>query len=112
MVIFGTTEQLGINNKYFCFFSNGIQNFIFEMNNLPLLTIWCSICPENLEATSITLFTGLMNLADSLSSYFGSLISIILNVSKENLDDIWKPLLVQNFYLLVMSIFIIFVEFP
>lgn len=41
---------------------------------MPLITLWCSICPDNLEATSITLFTGLINLSTSLSSYFGILI--------------------------------------
>lgn len=41
---------------------------------MPILTIWCAICPKNLEATSITLFTGLSNLSFSFSSYFGSLL--------------------------------------
>jgi hypothetical protein len=59
------------------------------MNFLPLLAIWCAICPKNLEATSITLFTGLINLASSMSCYLGSLISIIMRVSNDNLDDIW-----------------------
>jgi hypothetical protein len=94
MVVFGLVEKYGMSNKYFCYFTSGIQNFIGEMNFMPLLAIWCAICPKNLEATSITLFTGLINFASSISCYLGSFVSIALNVSKNNLNEIWKPLLV------------------
>lgn len=73
-VVFGLIEKWGMSNTYFCLFTTGVQSFIAEMNFLPLLAIWCAICPRNLEATSITLFTGLINLAGSFSCYFGSLI--------------------------------------
>lgn len=64
------------------------------MNFMPLLAIWCAICPKNLEATSITLFTGLINLAGSFSCYFGSLIQVIIGVNEKNLEEIWIPLII------------------
>jgi len=48
---------------------------------MPLIAIWCHVCPDNLEATSITLFTGLMNLSGNASNYFGSFILYILDVN-------------------------------
>ena len=39
---------------------------------MPVLSIWCDFCPDNLEASSIALFTGLINLSGTCSNYFGS----------------------------------------
>lgn len=79
---------------------------------MPLIAIWCAICPKNLEATSITLFTGLINLSFNFSNYFGSFILIILGIDKSQLDSLWLPLLIQNIYLLILTIVIVFVDFP
>lgn len=49
---------------------------------MPLLAIWCSFIPQNLEATSITLFTGLLNISGNISNYIGALISYIFNINK------------------------------
>lgn len=61
---------------------------------MPLLQIWCSISPPNLEATSITLFTGLLNLSGNLSNYLGSAIIYITDVKYETLDRISIPLII------------------
>jgi len=76
---------MGINNKIFCFLSSGVQALISEINFMPILTVWCSICPKNLEATSITTFTGLLNLSFNLSNYFGSAILWFLEIGTDNL---------------------------
>lgn len=41
---------------------------------MPILTMWCDICPDNLEGSAITLFTGLINISSNLSTYFGAFI--------------------------------------
>ena len=61
---------------------------------MPLLTIWCSFIPPNLEATSITLFTGLLNFSGNLSNYFGAFLSFILNVTKEHLEKLYILLII------------------
>lgn len=85
LVVWDVVEKYGISNKLFCFLTQGVQSFVSEINFMPLIAIWCAICPNNLEATSITLFTGLLNLSYNLSNYFGSLILVILQVSEKNL---------------------------
>lgn len=54
---------------------------ILELNFLPLMSICCQICPDNLEATTITLFTGLINLSNNLSNYIGSLVIWLTNIN-------------------------------
>ena len=112
LIVLGVVQKYGINLKIFCFFAQGFQSLMNELNFMPLIAMWCSICPKNLEATSITLFTGLINLSSNISNYFGSLILLLLEVSKDNLDDLWLPLLIQNIYLLILAFSIIFIEFP
>ena len=61
---------------------------------MPIIGLWCSITPKNLEATSITLFTGMINVFYNISNYFGSFILYILNMDEKNLSDAWIPLLI------------------
>lgn len=74
MVVLKLVHYIGLSNKLFCFLNQGLNSFISELNYLPIIAIWCSISPDNLEATSITLFTGLMNLTFVTSNYFGGTI--------------------------------------
>ncbi len=80
LVVLNMVEDFGISNKFFCILSNGVSSLISEMNFLPILTIWCAICPDNLEATSITLFTGLINFSYNMSNYTGSFVLWYLDV--------------------------------
>ena len=79
---------------------------------MPLISIWCAMCPDNLEATSITFFTGLMNFSYNISNYFGASILYTLSINKEDFDKVWIPYTIQNVYLLIMTIAIVFVRFP
>lgn len=79
---------------------------------MPLIAIWCRVCPDKLEATSITLFTGLMNLSGNASNYFGSFILYMFDVNQNNFENLWVPLIIQNVYLLAVTIGVLFVEFP
>lgn len=111
-VLFHILQKYNISDKFFCFLNQGVQSFIAEINFMPIIAIWCQISPDNLEATSITLFTGLMNLSYNLSNYIGSGILWILNMNEKSLERLWLPLTIQNVYLLVMTVAIVFVQFP
>lgn len=112
LVVFDLVQKWGMNNKFFCFLNTGLASMISEINFMPIIAIWCDICPKNLEATSITLFTGLINFSYNISSWLGSLIQIIVGIDEKSLDKIWIPLLIQNGYLLVMTVWILFIKFP
>lgn len=105
-------EKFGISPKTFCFLNQGVQSFIAEINFMPIIAIWCTISPDNLEATSITLFTGMINFSFNLSNYFGSAILWFLQIDEKQFDDLWIPMTIQNIYLLIMTIAIVFVDFP
>ena len=112
LVVLGVLDRLGISNKIFCLFSVGFGSFVAELNFMPILAIWCAICPDDLEATSITLFTGLLNLSYNLSNYFGSFLIWCLDIHKNNFNKLWVPIVIQNSYLFIMICAIIFIEFP
>lgn len=112
LVVTGALTQWGISNKLFCILNQGVYAFVSEINSMPVLAIWCAICPKNLEATSITLFTGLNNLSANISSYFGVLIMFITKINKESLNRLWVLIVIQNIYLLVAITAIVFVKFP
>lgn len=112
LVVTDSLSRWGLNNRFFCMLNYGTAAFVSEINGMPILAIWCSICPKNLEATSITLFTGLMNLSGNLSNYFGVLIMWITGINKNTLNKVWILIAIQNVYLLVACVAILFVKFP
>lgn len=112
LVVTDTLTRWGFSNKAFCVLNYGAYAFVSEINSMPVLAIWCAICPKNLEATSITLFTGLNNLSANLASYLGVLVMWLTNIHKENLNRLWVLITIQNIYLLVAITAIIFVRFP
>ena len=112
LVVLGVLEKWNVNIKMFCLLTQGVMTFFAELNFMPILAVWCALCPKNLEGTSITLFTGLLNLSANASLYFGSFLMWLMNIHKKDYHKMWIPVVVQNAYLLVMIIGIVFVDFP
>jgi Na+/melibiose symporter-like transporter len=112
LVIFKIIANLGLNEKFFCLLNFGASSFIAELNFMPILAIWCNVCPKNLEATAITLLTGILNLALGVSEYVGAFLCWVLGINKTNVEKIWLPLIIQCAYLLVGITAVLFVHFP
>lgn len=72
LVITKQLEKFGFNNEIFCFLNSGIYSLISELNFMPICSIWCDLCPPNLEGSTITLFTGLINISNNMSLYAGA----------------------------------------
>ena len=111
-VVTKVLDNWGWDKRLFCMLSQGVYSFVAELNYMPILGIWCAVCPKNLEATSITLFTGLMNMSGNLSNYIGAFLMWVLNIHKENFDKMWIPVVIQSSYLLVAMMCVVCVKFP
>lgn len=107
----GTSQYLG-NSKLFCIITQSLSSFIGELNFIPILTTWCLLCPDNLEATSVTLITGIQNLCGNLSNYLGVLVLRLSKVDEETLEGVERPLWIQSHYFLVLALVSPFVVFP
>lgn len=112
LIIFNKIQSIFRNMKIFCLFFQGIDVLIAELNFLPLMAIWAKLSPENLEATSITLFTGMINLSNNISNYFGSFLLWLTDINQSNIELIYIPIIIQNAYLLIMIFFILLLDFP
>ena len=112
LVVLEILQSWGINVKMFCLLTQGASTFVAELNFMPILAIWCALCPKNLEGTSITLFTGLLNLSNNSALYFGSFLMWMINITETDYHRMWEPVVIQQMYLLVMIIGILFIEFP
>ena len=105
-------KQWGFNEKIFAGASIGIQQLAAQLNSMPIFGIWCSICPKNLEATSITLITGVMNLASISAGYLGAAVVAFAAINRKDYSGMWIPIVCQSSYLFVVSIGIIIAKFP
>jgi len=112
LVVSGLLRQWNISEKGFCLLTQGVYSLVAELNYMPIIALWCAVCPKNLEATSITLFTGLMNFSNNLSMYLGSGLSAIFGIKKENFDRVYILVLFQNAYLLLAMVAVLWADFP
>lgn len=112
LVVTDYITEWGWSTRLFCLFNSGFYSFVTELNFMPIIAIWCSICPSNLEATSITLLTAFINMSGNCGVYFGGIIMIISKIEDDRFDKLWVLLLIQNLYLIVAIVVVLFVRFP
>lgn len=90
LVCIDVLDRYGVDPKLFCLLSYGAYTFVAEINYMPILGIWCMFCPDGLEATSITLFTGLINLSGNMSNYLGALLIWVFSFQRDNFAFVWQ----------------------
>lgn len=112
LVVYQSLRVYLWDTKIFCFITQSLGSFIGELNFIPILTTWCLLCPDNLEATSVTLITGIQNLFGNFSNYLGVWVLHVTKTDQETLTNIDKPLWIQNIYMLILTLFVPFVCFP
>lgn len=112
LLVLGWTEAWGLDAKIFCYLNYGFSSLIGELNFMPIIAIWCAVTPPDLEATSITLLTGLMNLAYNCSTYIGAGITYGFGIRQKHFEDFWLLVVIQNWYLIMVIIALFVIGFP
>lgn len=112
LLVLGFTEAWGLDAKIFCYLNYGFSSLIGELNFMPIIAIWCAVTPPDLEATSITLLTGLMNLAYNCSIYIGAAITYGFGIRQKHFEDFWLLVVIQNWYLIIVIIALFVIGFP
>lgn len=107
-------ESWGLSPKIFCLLNYGVTSFIAELNSMPVYAIWTSHVPHGLEATSVTLLTGAINLSNACGIASGALVAKIFALASGNMQRFSLALLVQNVYLIFVAgiLFVIPIEEP
>lgn len=112
LVLFGVIQRWGFDVKLFCMLSVGATSLVLQINFMPIMAVWIGICPDNLEGLSVTLITGVFDLAANSSSYFGGFILWLLDFNKKDYSKTWIPAVIENSYLLLVICSICCLEFP
>lgn len=107
----GVLEKIN-HVKVFCVFTVGVTETIKFLYLMPILAIWCQICPKNLEAVSVTLITGIFNFALLLGENFGALLIWLFQFERQDYSNIWVPVLIDNAYLLIILMVLCIAPFP
>ena len=112
ILLFGWNVQLNISDKFFCLSNSAVQNFIQEINFLPLLALCCRFCPKNLEGTTYAVFTAIFNLAGHISTIFGSILVYSYKVTNQDFSQLWKVVVIQTAFTLFGTSLLQCVHFP
>ena len=105
-------EKFGLDLNRQIFTNGFLLMFINELNFLPLMALCVRLCPKFLEATTYSLFTGIFNFGFYLSNLLSSLLIIIFEVENNNYSGMYKIIIIQVCYGLLVTIPLLFIEFP
>lgn len=112
LVVLEIAQNWGVSAKIVIALIQGATVFLLEMVFMPIVTIWISVMPKELEATSITLITGMINFSSNFSAYFGAFFMVALGIENKGYDELWKLLLIQSLYYLIVLVFLFRTNFP
>jgi Na+/melibiose symporter-like transporter len=112
VVVSESLGTLGIKKVDFMTVFGGAQSFISSLMILPVITVWCGVCPNGLEATSISFLTGISNFCVGISGFHGSFAAWALGITDNNSHSLWKPVFYQSVFLMVVTAGFWAVRFP
>lgn len=112
LIVTGVAQGIGLNQRHLSMAMFGVHQFLVELNTMPIVTIWCAICPQGLEATSIALLTGINNLGVNFAKFHGSFAAWLLGAGKNSSANIWRVTVYQGLYMAVMLVFVFKMTFP
>jgi MFS family permease len=112
LVVLEVVQSWGINLKLFCMLTLGAMNFLSKTNILPILAVMCLVCPPGLEATTVTFYTALLKISYYCSLNMGAILMNVFEVTKADYSKFWQLLVVQNSYIFIVLVLIIFISIP
>lgn len=95
MLIFRINVKWGINDLAFALGDDALSNFISAMQFLPTVTMYIGLCPAGAEGTSYAMLTTLSNVAGTIGSDIGTLLTSLWDVSNTAMEKgdwtgLWK----------------------
>lgn len=112
LFLLGWIEGLPVSPLVFCFVYQALETFVSNLNYLPLYTIWSKSFPNNMEATSLTILSCLVNFASSGGAYVGVLFERFLKLNKKDFSGLWKAAAIQSVYVLILLVVSLIVLSP
>ena len=92
---------------FVCLTSTVTDTISKTLSNLPCMVLFSKIIPSRIEASMFALMMGLLNLTNLvISKLLGNFYNKFIGVSKDNLQDIWKLMVISS-VLSVVPIFLI-----
>lgn len=94
----------GVSKGEFMTVFGGAQTFISSLMILPLITVWCRVCPEGLETYSIAIITSFGKCSIAFAAIHGSVAGQLLGVVGDNSPNLWRLVCYQMIFLIVAAI--------
>lgn len=92
---------IGISDFIFCNLGFLFLAIFGELSMMPILTLACSICPKNLEATVYSFFMSSINTGLFLSTLNSSFLTYWFNITAHDFTNLGKMIIISNFFNLI-----------
>jgi len=94
-------RALGISDKVFILGDDVIFSTLDTALSMPLQVMMTRLCPATIEGTFFAMLASINNSSKDVSRYFGAWLAGALGISKDNLADLWKAVLVKQMFKLI-----------
>jgi hypothetical protein len=91
---------------------SALHSLIYEIFNVPMVSIFLEICPENLEGFFMSVIFFVNNFARNISMFLGSMIVFALNLNWNNLPDVICLIFIHVSFNLIGFIGLLFSHIP
>ncbi|XP_065868579.1 probable folate-biopterin transporter 3 [Euphorbia lathyris] len=88
--------QIGLPDYFFVVIDEAIHKMIGRIKWMPLLVLSSKLCPAGIEGTFFALLMSIDHVGMLSSTWAGSLILHILNVTRTEFDNLWMAILIRS----------------
>lgn len=101
LLVLHINRQWGIPDFIFASMERVVITLVGQFISMPMVVLGARVCPVGVEGTLYALLMSITNFGDVISSEWGSLFTTMFGVTGTNFTNLWKLMLLCNFFDLI-----------
>ena len=101
LLVLHVNRSMGIPDFVFAAMERVVITLVGQFISMPMVVLGARVCPVGVEGTLYALLMSITNFGDVISSEWGSLFTTMFGVTGTNFTNLWKLMLLCNFFDLI-----------
>jgi len=101
LLVFHLNRNIGIPDFVFALIERVVITLVGQFISMPMVVLGARVCPVGVEGTLYALLMSITNMGNVVSSEWGSLLTSMFGVTSTNFNNLWKLILLCNFFDLI-----------
>lgn len=101
LLVLHVNRDMGIPDFVFALMERVVITLVGQFISMPMVVLGARVCPVGVEGTLYALLMSITNFGDVVSSEWGSLFTSMFGITATNFANLWKLMLLCNFFDLI-----------